>query len=58
MVDSYTVSGPTLSSLAVLYPSVLDQPPAYLLSKSPNLELRLGGAGNQIVCLSRGKDKT
>lgn len=45
------VSVPTLSSIAVLYPFVLDQPIAYLASKSPNLEVRSEGAGNQFVCL-------
>lgn len=45
------VSVPTLSSLAVLYPFVLDQPLGYLASKSPNLEVRSEGAGNQFVCL-------
>ena len=45
------VSVPALSSLAVLYPFVLDQPLGYLASKSPNLEVRSEGAGNQFVCL-------
>lgn len=45
------VSVPTLSSLAVLYPFVLDQPLGYLASKSPNLEVRSEGSGNQFVCL-------
>jgi hypothetical protein len=45
------VSVPTLSSLAVLYPYVLEQPLGYLASKSPNLEVRSEGAGNQFVCL-------
>lgn len=45
------VSVSTLSSLAVLYPFVLDQPLGYLVSKSPNLEVRSEGAGNQFVCL-------
>lgn len=45
------VSVPTLSSLAVLYPFVLDQPLGYLASKSPNLEVRSEGAGNQFVCI-------
>jgi hypothetical protein len=40
------VSVPALSSLAVLYPFVLDQPLGYLASKSPNLEMRSEGAGN------------
>ncbi|MDF9392582.1 hypothetical protein ELQ36_08885 [Methylococcus capsulatus] len=45
------VSVPTLSSLAVLYPFVLDQPLGYLASKSPNLEVRPEGVGNQCVGL-------
>ena len=45
------VSVPTLSSLAVLYPFVLDQPLGYLASKSPNLEVRSEGAGSQFVSL-------
>ena len=42
---------PTLSSLTVLYPFVLDQPIAYLASKSPNLEVRSEGSGSQSVGL-------
>lgn len=49
------VSVPTLSSLAVLYPFVLEQPLGYLASKSPNLEVRSEGAGNQFVCLRLGR---
>jgi hypothetical protein len=45
------VSIPTLSSIAVLYPFVLDQPIAYLASKSPNLEVRSEGAGHQLITL-------
>ncbi len=45
------VSVPTLSSLAVLYPFVLDRPIAYLVSKSPNLELSNEGTRNQLVIL-------
>lgn len=45
------VSVPSLSSLAVLYPFVLDRPIAYLLSKSPNLELSNEGTRNQLVIL-------
>ena len=41
----------TLSSLIVLYPFVLDQPIAYLASKSPNLEVRSEGSGSQSVSL-------
>ena len=42
---------PTLSSLTVLYPFVLEQPIAYLASKSPNLEVRSEGSGSQSVGL-------
>ena len=42
---------PALSSQAVLYPFVLDQPLGYLVSKSSNLEVGLAGAGSQFVCL-------
>jgi hypothetical protein len=45
------VSVPALSSLAVLYPFVLDQPLGYLVAKSPNLEVRSEGAWSQFVCL-------
>ncbi|AUM01337.1 hypothetical protein B4966_15110 [Rhodocyclaceae bacterium] len=45
------VSVPALSSLAVLYPFILDQPLGYLAAKNPNLEVRSEGAGNQFVCL-------
>jgi hypothetical protein len=45
------VSVPSLSSLAVLYPFVLDRPIAYLVSKSPNLELSNEGTRNQLVIL-------
>lgn len=47
-----TVSVPTLSSLAVLYPFVLDQPIAYVVSRSNSFDLRSDGAGNQLVALS------
>ncbi|WP_259645357.1 hypothetical protein [Burkholderia pseudomallei] len=49
------VSVPAMSSLAVLYPFVLDQPIGYLASKSANLEVRSEGAGNQFVCLHSGQ---
>jgi hypothetical protein len=45
------VSVPLLSSLAVIYPFVLDQPLGFVASKSPQLELKSQGAGNQCVCL-------
>jgi hypothetical protein len=45
------VSVPSLSSLAVIYPFVLDQPLGFVASKSPELELKSQGAGNQCVCL-------
>jgi len=34
---------------------VLEQPLGYLASKSPNLEVRSEGAGNQFVCLHPGR---
>lgn len=43
------VSVPALSSLAVLYPFVLDQSIAYLASKSPNLDIRAEGAADQLI---------
>lgn len=46
-----TVSVPTLPSMAVIYPFMLDQPLAYVVSKSPALELRSEGLGNQLVAL-------
>lgn len=46
---------PALSSQAVLYPFVLDQPLGYLVSKSSNLEVGLAGAGSQFVCLHPGR---
>ena len=48
------VSVSSLSSLAVIYPFVLDQPLAYLASKSPQLELKSQGDGNQCVWLQLG----
>lgn len=46
-----TVSVPTLPSMAVIYPFMLDQPLAYVVSKSQTLELRSEGLGNQFVAL-------
>lgn len=45
------VSVPTLQSMAVIYPFVLDQPLAYVVSNSPILELRSEGSSNQFVAL-------
>lgn len=45
---------PALSSHAVLYPFVLDQPLGYLASKSLKLELGTAGAGSQFVSLHPG----
>jgi len=45
------VSVPTLQSMAVIYPFVLDQPLAYLISNSPNMEIRSEGPSNQFVSL-------
>ena len=45
------VSVPTLQSMAVIYPFVLDQPLAYILSNSPTVELRSEGPSNQVVTL-------
>jgi hypothetical protein len=42
---------PTLQSMAVLYPFVLDQPLAYLASTSSTLELRSSGPRDQDVGL-------
>lgn len=42
---------PTLPSLPVIYPFILDQPLAYVLSNSPFLELRSEGPSNQFVAL-------
>src|SRR5690606_42070547 len=46
-----SVSVQALSSLAVLYPFVLDQPLGYLASQSPNLALQAQGPGSQVVGL-------
>jgi hypothetical protein len=40
-----------VQSAAVLYPSKLDQPLAFVASKSPALELRAGGSRSQIVAI-------
>lgn len=45
------VSVSALSSLPILYPFEMDQPIGYVASKSPQLELKSQGAGNQSVCL-------
>ena len=42
---------PSLQSMAAIYPFVLDQPLAYVLSKSPTMELRSEGSSNQFVAL-------
>ena len=48
---SKTVSVSALKSMAVIYPFVLDQPLAYVVSNSPTLELRAEGTLNQFVAL-------
>ncbi len=48
---SKTVSVSALKSMAVIYPFVLDQPLAYVVSNSPALELRSEGTLNQFVAL-------
>lgn len=45
------VSISSLPSMTVIYPFVLDQPLAYLVSMTPSLELRLEGSSNQFVGL-------
>lgn len=45
------VSVPALSSLAVIYPFVLDQPIAYLASRSKTLEVRSESGGQQLISL-------
>ncbi|GGM23623.1 hypothetical protein ACFQDN_14460 [Pseudomonas asuensis] len=45
------LSVPALSSLAVFYPFILDQPLGYLASKSPNLVIHTQGPANQVVRL-------
>lgn len=46
-----SVSVPTLQSMAVIYPFVLDQSMAYVVSNSPTLELRSEGPSNQFIAL-------
>ncbi len=48
------VSVPTLSSLTVLYPFVLDQPLGYLAANHQSLELRSDGAVGHYVVLRAG----
>jgi hypothetical protein len=45
------VSVPSLQSLPVLFPFTLTQPLAYVISNSPNLDLRSEGPSNQFVAL-------
>ncbi|MDP2431956.1 MAG: hypothetical protein Q8O33_07980 [Pseudomonadota bacterium] len=45
------VSVPTLQSLPVLFPFTLTRPLAYVISNSPNLDLRSEGPSNQFVAL-------
>ena len=45
------VSVPMLQSMAVIYPFVLDQSLAYVISNYPTLELRSEGSSNQFVAL-------
>lgn len=45
------VSVPTLQSLPVLFPFTLKRPLAYVVSNSPNLDLRSEGPSNQLVAL-------
>ncbi|MGZ9709415.1 hypothetical protein ACXX82_01155, partial [Glaciimonas sp. GNP009] len=45
------VSVTTLQSMIVIYPFVLDQPLAYIVSNSPTLELRSEGSSNQFIAL-------
>jgi hypothetical protein len=52
-----SLSVPALQSMAVMYPYVLDRPLGYVLSTSPNLEVRLEGAGNQLVSLNSAAKK-
>jgi len=41
----------TLQSLAVIYPFALNHAPAYILSQSPELEMRTLGGGDQFVSI-------
>jgi len=45
------IAAATLPSLSVLYPFSFDQSLAYIVSKSPMLELRSEGANQQFVAL-------
>jgi hypothetical protein len=45
----------SLSSLAVLYPFILDQPLSYLVSRGASLGVRTEGTGNQFVYLDRSQ---
>ena len=45
------VSVPTLQSLPVLFPFTLTRPLAYVISNSPNLDLRSEGPSSQFVAL-------
>ena len=45
------ISVPTLQSLPVLFPFNLTRPLAYVVSNSPNLDLRSEGPSNQFVAL-------
>ena len=45
------IATPTLPTLSVLYPFSFDQSLAYIVSKSPMLELRSEGASQQFVAL-------
>lgn len=44
-------SVPSLQALPVLYPFTLSRPLAYVVSNSPNLDLRSEGPGNQFAAL-------
>jgi len=46
------VSVPTLQSMPVLFPFTLTRPLAYVISNSPNLDLRSEGPSSQFVALS------
>ena len=45
------VSVPTMQSLPVLFPFTLTRPLAYVISNSPNLDLRSEGPSSQFVAL-------
>jgi len=44
---------PTLQSLPVLFPFMLTRPLTYVISNSPNLDLRAEGLSNQFVVLRK-----